>query len=406
MADNIYEDRRVYWLWLTMVLGAANESFWKLCRGFRSISDFAENVRECRFSDMSEIQCEWARSVTYTDAAALIERCTEENVQVVIFRDERYPRRLKRIPNPPAVLFIKGDPAVLNAEMAVSVVGTRTPCDYSVKAARELCGDLSLRGAAVLSGGEPGIDTAAIEGVLNAGGRPAALLGKGIFEERAQEPPLDRVGECGVMISEFTDSESFRKVSYNSRNRILCGLCDLMLFVEAGPDSKGLNNLKHAERQNRPVFCVPPADIFDRRFKGQEKMLLNGAHPAFGGKQILETYARLTGAAVRSVKFAEVRQIPHKEEEKSAEVSVKKVKKVEESTPEGLHNGEKSAKIDMSGFTEEQRIICELLEEKGTLHLNQIAEMTELSVSIVINELTMLALEGKVTELPGRSYRL
>ena len=401
-----YSDRRVYWVWLTMVLGAANESFWRLCRGYRSISDFAENVRECRFSDMSEAQCERAQSLTYDDAEALIERCADEKVQVVIFRDERYPQRLKHTPNPPPVLFAKGDIGILGGRRNVSVVGTRTPCDYSLKAARTLCADLARKGAVIITGGEAGIDTAAVEGVLAENGRPAVLLGKGIFEQRTREDTLLQTAEKGVLLSEYTDSVTFRKVSYDSRNRILCGLCDMVLFIEARADSRGLNNVKHAERLNRPVFCVPPADIFDTRFKGQERLLRHGAQPAFGAEQILSRYGELTGETVRSVKFADIKTNKHNEREKTADMSVKNVKKVDESTPEGLHNSEKSAKIDMSGLSQTQKCICELLSEKGTLHLNQIAESTEIPVSEVMTELTMLTLKGMVTELPGKSYRL
>ena len=71
-----------------------------------------------------------------------------------------------------------------------------------------------------------------------------------------------------------------------------------------------------------------------------------------------------------------------------------------------MHNEEKSAKIDMSGLSQEQKAICELLKEKGSLHLNQIAEMTELPVNTVVNELTLLSIEGTVKELPGKSYKL
>ncbi len=399
----IFEDRRVYWVWLTVVLGAGNENFWRLCRAYRSISDFAESVRECRFSDMTEAQCTRARSFEFGDAKKLIDRCAEEGIDTIIFRDERYPTRLKRIPNPPPVLYSKGDIGRLNAGRVVSVVGTRTPCDYSVKAAKELCAGLSERGAVIVSGGEVGIDTAALEGVLNTGGMPVALLGRGILEEHARDGVL---AENCILLSEFTDNSVYAKVSFNNRNRILCGLCDLVLFIEARADSKGLNNARHAERYSRPVFCVPPADIFDSRFLGQQKLLTSGAQPAFSAEQILNRCSELFGEPVRSVKFADVKTIKHKDEEKTEEQSVKKVKKVEESSSEGLHNSEKSAKIDMSSLTETQRVICELLQENGSLHLNRIAELTELSVGDVMSELTMLAIQGKVTELPGRIYRI
>lgn len=397
------DDRRIYWVWLAMVLGAGSESFWKMCRGYRSISDFAENVKALRFSNMNENQCERAKDISFRDAEELIVKCAAQGVDTVIFRDERYPKRLKRTPNPPTVLFVRGDADKLNAHRVVSVVGTRTPCDYSLKAAREICAELARNGALIVSGAEVGIDVAAIEGALSMGHNAAALLGRGILEENALDETIE---ENCLLVSEYTDRSSFGKVSFNNRNRILCGLCDLVLFVEARADSRGLNNVKHAELINRPVFCVPPADIFDIRFKGQQLLLTNGAQPAFSGSQILARYAELVGETLRTVKFADIKTEPHKEQEKTEEQSVKKVKKVDENAAEVLHNEEKSAKIDMSGLSQEQKAICELLKEKGSLHLNQIAEMTELPVNTVVNELTLLSIEGTVKELPGKSYKL
>lgn len=393
-------------MWLSMALGAASDSLWKLCRGFRSVADFAEAVKACRFSDMTAAQCERAQSRSFLDAEKLIERCTDEGVAVITFRDELYPQRLKRIPNPPPVLFARGNISGLNGGHAVSVVGTRTPCEYSLKAADKLCGELSKLGIPVISGAEAGIDLAANRAALDNGGMTAALLGRGILDEKSSGGIFDEIAAHGVLLSEYTDSNDFGRVQFDARNRILCGLGDAVLFIEARSDSRGLNNVKHAERLNKPVFCVPPADISDPRFFGQRSLIRNGARPVFDASDIVRVLEGTDGADKGSVKYDDIMDKSKPDTQKTNKMSVKKVKKIPENSPEGLHNGENSVKIDMSGLSTEQKRIAELLSDKGTLHLNQIAELLDMPMSSAINELTMLELTGVLDELPGKQFRL
>lgn len=406
MNEGRFDDRRVYWLWVSMALGAASESLWKLCRGYRSVADFAEAVKACRFSDMSAAQCERAQSRSFLDAEKLIERCADEGVAVVTFRDELYPSRLKRIPNPPPVLFARGDLGRLKTAHAVSVVGTRTPCDYSFKAVDKLCGELAQLGIPVISGAEEGIDLAANKAACDAGGVTAALVGRGILDPKSKGGSLDEIAAHGILLSEYTDSSDFGRVPFDARNRILCGLADAVLFIEARSDSMGLNNVKHAERLNKPVFCVPPADITDARFFGQRSLIRNGAYPAFDATDIVRVLEKIDGSGQGAVKYDDIRDKSKSKTNKSGKMSEKKAKKVSENDQEGLHNGENSVKIDMSGLSQEQKSIVQLLMEKGTLHLNQIAELLEMSMSTAINELTMLELIGTVNELPGKQFEL
>ena len=404
MSEMNYQDRRVFWVWISMVLGAANENVWKLCRGFKSVSDFADAVKECRFSDMTDAQCSRAKTRKYEDAQRVIERCENENVSVITIRDKDYPVRLKRTPNPPAVLFARGDIKRLNTAHTVSVVGTRTPCEYSVRAVKALCEDFSKLGIPVLTGAEEGIDLAANDALCENEAVSAAILGRGIFDQRTGEELFGKIAEYGVVLSEYTDSNDFGRVAFDARNRILCGLSDAVLFIEAGAGSRGLNNVKHAERLNRPVFCVPPSDITDKRFFGQRNLIRNGAYSAFDASDIVRVLENDVKNGHNGVKYDEIRLKKEQESDSERKMSVKKVKKVSENLSEGLQNSENSVKIDTSGFSESQKKIYDLLSEKGTMHINQISELLSIPVNEVVNDITMLNFAGAIEEFPGKQY--
>ena len=405
-----YEDRRVYWVWLGMVFGAGSPLLWRLCRGYEHIWGFAEELSEGRLdAKLTEAQRQKCRE-PFSKAAEIIERCENKGIKVLSFRSEGFPERLRRIPSPPAALFVRGDEKTASPDNpSVLFVGTRNPTAYSVRIAERLAGELAERGITVISGIEDGIDAVACEAAA-VKGRAAAVCGRGIMSDHYSPEQLDKTAASGAVIAEFTGYDDYGRVPFDKRNRLLCGLADAVVFIECRADSSGLNNVAHAQQLGRPILAVPPADICDARFFGQRDLLRAGASAVFSADDIA---AAVGCRAARDEALAEIggrkqRRKPKKELSVPEKVKEERTntKNEQKNVNEGLHKSEMSATIDMSGFSEEQRKIWELLTQanRKPMHINRLAELSGLSITQLVEELVELRMEGLVAELAGKRY--
>ena len=406
-----YEDRRVYWVWLGMVFGAGSPALWQLCRGYEHIYGFAEELSEGRLDrKLTEAQRQRC-SIPFGRAAELIERCENKGIRVCSFRSEGFPEKLRRIPSPPAAIFLRGDEGAVSPENpSVLFVGTRNPTAYSVRTTERLAGELAERGVTVISGIEDGIDAVACEAAAEKG-RAAAVCGRGILSGHYSPEQLDKVAAHGAVMAEFTGYEEYGRVPFDKRNRLLCGLADAVVFIECRADSSGLNNVAHAQQLGRPILAVPPADIYDARFFGQRDLLRAGAAAVYSADDIASA---IGCRAEKDEALAEIGSRKQHQRRKKTSFGTGKVKderintkNEQKNVNEGLHKSEMSATIDMSGFSEEKRKIMELLIQAGDspLHINRLSELTGLGISQLAQELVDLRLEGFVTELSGKRYR-
>ena len=409
-----FEDRRVYWVWLGMVFGAGNQAIWQLCRGYEHIYEFAGELRDGRL-DRKLTPAQRARcSIPFEDAAGLIDRCEKEGIRVLSYRSEGFPKRLRTIPDPPAVLFVRGDAGVTAPDRpSVLFVGSRTPTAYSVRVAEYLAGELAERGVTVITGLENGIDAVSGEAAA-AKGNAAAICGRGIMSEHYVPEQADKIAARGAVIAEYTNSADYGRVPFDKRNRLLCGLADAVVFIECRSDSFGLNNVAHAKRLGRPVLAVPPSDIFDARFFGQRNLLRAGAGAVYSPEDILSAIGKR--GAVPGTDGKALDDIGRKHHSAPAgsssggeKVTGRRIntKNEQKNVDEGLHKSEMSATIDMSGFSSEQKKLYELLKEAGEpVHINRLAELSGLGIPQLVQELTVLQLEDAVKELSGKRYTI
>ena len=147
---------------------------------------------------------------------------------------------------------------------AVAVVGTRSASQYGEAIARRLARALALRGVTVVSGGAHGIDRAAHEAALEAGGRTIAVLGEGLQAPRTASDPelLERIAASGALISEFEMDATSRRWFFPRRNRTLVAMADRVVVVEAPVKSGAMITADWARRLRRPLFAVPgPIDL-------------------------------------------------------------------------------------------------------------------------------------------------
>jgi DNA processing protein len=206
-----------------------------------------------------------------------LELAAANGIDVLVEGDERYPRLLRQIHDPPGVLFRRGT-ASPQDEMAIAIVGTRHATRYGLAQAERLAGSLARTGFTVVSGLAVGIDAAAHRGALAAGGRTIAVLGSGLLNiyPPEHEPLADEIWGSGCLLSEAPPRMTPLNGAFPQRNRIISGLTLGTIVVEAAARSGALVTARHAYEQCREVFAVPgPVD--SRMSHGCHALLKDGA---------------------------------------------------------------------------------------------------------------------------------
>jgi DNA processing protein len=203
-----------------------------------------------------------------------------------------FPALLAGIADPPAQLWLRGDPDVL-ATPCVAVVGSRAASSYGLQVAERLAADLAHAGVTVVSGLARGVDSAAHRGALTRG-RTIAILGSGVDVIYPPEHAAlaDRiVGQGGALLSEFPPGSPPCRGHFPRRNRLISGIALAVVVVEASTRSGSLQTARFALDQGREVLAVP-GSILGERFRGSHALLRDGAKLVESASDILEELPR------------------------------------------------------------------------------------------------------------------
>lgn len=295
----------------------------------------------------------------------LEEECRQiekNNISIITIKDSCYPKLLKEIYDPPAVLYVKGS-IKEEDKNAVAIVGARNASYYGINTANRFARELSGRGFTVVSGMARGVDTAAHEGVIQAKGRTIAVFGCGLDKVYPPENTelAGKIVSNGAVISEFPLGTPPLKQNFPKRNRIISGLCLGVIVVEAGKYSGSLITARLAGEQGREVFSVP-GRIDAVTSQGTNILIKNGAKPVFNVDDILEEFGY---SFVPEQKKEDERMVPA-----------------------------------LSGS--EEKIFSFLTEEASTV--DELVGACEIPVSEVWGGLVNLELKGLVKRLPGSKF--
>lgn len=205
--------------------------------------------------------------------------CRSRQVRIVPVGDPLYPEALHHLVDPPPVLFLLGDPALLRIP-SVTIVGARKATPTGRRTAERLAAGISERGIPVVSGLALGIDAAAHRGAVDGPGGTVAVLGCG--PDRVHPPGnrrlYHRILERGLIVTEFLPGEAALRHNFPRRNRILAALSDTVVVVEAGARSGALITVDHALDLGREVYAVP-GSVEAPQSLGSNRLLLDGARP-------------------------------------------------------------------------------------------------------------------------------
>ena len=235
------------------------------------------------------------------------ERLAADWAQLITLSEPSYPDALRWLPDPPPVLYARGE-LLARDRLAIAVVGSRRPSRYGRLMAERFGSELAEQGFTVVSGLARGVDGLAHRGALRAGGRTIAVLGSGV--NRVYPPEHRRLGEeiCaqGSVVSEFAFDTRPQRWNFPRRNRVISGLALGVVVVEASERSGSLLTARHAVEQGREVFAVPGRIDVDSS-RGAHRLIQDGAKLVTGVGDILD---ELPEAVRESARQHAARQAP------------------------------------------------------------------------------------------------
>ena len=295
-------DANLYWVWLAEALGPASDSFLVLLEHFKTAEAIyrAERWELEAITQLKPTVIPSLLDKSTEQAQRIQSRCETLGVGILPYCDALYPERLRQIHRPPVLLYYRGFLPDFPNRLAIAVVGTRGMTDDGRKNGYRLAYELAVAGAVVVSGMAIGIDGIAHVGALDAGGTTVAVLGSAIDNPYPHEhkPIYDRLIRQGGVISEYPPGMRTQRWHFPQRNRIISGLCQGTLIVEAGANSGALITAKEALAQGRNVFAMP-GDAANPARVGTNNLIKAGAAAVTEATDILGVYQSLYSPVLR-----------------------------------------------------------------------------------------------------------
>ena len=403
-------DNRVYWIWLSLCFSYGSGKPQQLVESEDAASIYERRETICQSVDyLTSRDGEKLRKISLERAALILERCEKLNIRVVSLNDPEYPEKLRHMYGAPLVLYVQGDISYLNDAPKITVVGTRKASDYGKNITGNLSYQLALAGEVIISGCAEGIDEYAHRGALKAGGKTVGVLGCGHdinYPTKTRKLKQEILRRGGALIGELPPGTSINRRYFPVRNRIMAGLSDGVVVTESPVISGSLITARLANDLNRDVFCVPPYNIYDKKYIGVIPLLREGAKAVFDVTDILEEYMtryegrldveRIAKSVIRSSDEGE------KNQRKAADkISYGAVKKIVGKEPDVLREKPSIP----ANLTDRQKKLYEVLTFEP-VHVDDLTHKIGWACYEVLSVLTELELLELVTAYSGRRYSL
>ncbi len=289
-APPLTDDHLLHWLALLLTPGLGTRRSLDLLQRFGS----PERILRADAAELEEsgvppaVARSMASGCMFEDALEAAEKSKRMGVQWIPLDHPAYPARLREIYDPPLVLFALGRIELLDSVM-VAIVGSRRPSAYGLAVGERLGKDLAAAGVTVVSGMAKGIDTAAHQGALAAGGATAAVFGCGldVIYPAENRKLAERIGREGLLLSEFPPGTPAHPQNFPIRNRIVSGLSEGVVVVEGKQYSGSLITARLALDQGREVFAVP-GNITNPASFGPNLLIKQGAQLVQAASDIVD----------------------------------------------------------------------------------------------------------------------
>lgn len=326
-------------------------------------------------------------------------RAAAGQARVLTWFDPRFPARLKELPDPPLILYCRGDLSLLR-NPAVAVVGARECTLLGLRSVERISADLSRYGITVVSGLAAGIDRQAHQSALGAVGSSIAVLGAGLdIHYPPENEDLRRaLEEQGLVVTEFGPGTRPEARNFPVRNRIISGLSLGVLVAEAAARSGSLITARLASEQGREVFALP-GPLGQPTFAGCHKLIKQGAALVESAEDIIRTLRFQFAGELASVPSA----LPRQDAQASGQapgqppvVAPPPVARREPEPPRPLPDS----------LTEPERALLARLSTDAKLHIDVLTQALGEDAAAMSRRLLVLELQGLVRQWPGMYYSL
>jgi len=288
---------RSFWIAFNHVRGIGPIRFQKLLKRFGCAEEAwyagESALREVVGERVATLLIESRRKIKPERLEETIERA---RLRVLTLLDDTYPPLLREITAPPFLLYLKGDFDFLRSPRYLAMVGTRRPTPYGIKAARYLAGDLSEE-FVIVSGMALGIDGEVHKAVVERGGITIGVLGNGlpdVYPRSHRRLAEEVVARGGALLSEYPPFSPPLRENFPPRNRIISGLSQGVVVVEASSRSGALITANFALEEGREVMAVP-GSIFSAQSEGTNRLIAQGAKPVQKKSDVLEALGMTSG---------------------------------------------------------------------------------------------------------------
>lgn len=301
----------LYWVWLSCRIGASCGEFLRLFLKYESPYEIymAEPSELAETEGVGERTLAALSDKSLEEASDIIGFCSRSGISILPYSDPAYPNRLRLLRDPPVLLYVKGKLPELDSRVAVAVVGTRRMSEYGRECAYRISYELGAAGVIVVSGMALGIDGTAACGALNGGGSTVAVLGCGvdIIYPREHAKLCEHIISGGAAISEYPPGTPPAGGNFPRRNRIISGLCQGVLVIEADMKSGAMITANHAAEQGRHIFAIP-GNLGEENTEGTNKLIREGAIVVINTEDILGEYSYLYGKSIDMTRLSAARR--------------------------------------------------------------------------------------------------
>lgn len=384
------------WLALALVPGVGTAHFIRLLARFRTPGNVLKAsegaLRDVVGPSLAQRIRQYHQVV---DIEAQERQMAEYGAHLVTLEDPLYPVRLAEIYDPPLLLFVRGE--LLEEDVnCVAIVGTRRATPYGLRMAEKFGRELAARGITVVSGLASGIDAAAHRGAIEGGGRTIAVLGNGV---NVVYPPenaelMDRITRHGAVVSQFPMDTKPSKGHFPYRNRIISGMSQGVLIVEAPLSSGALITARQAAEQGREVFAIP-GQIGVNNSQGPHALIREGAKLVESVDDIL-VELELPVAALQPALAASQ---PSAQPQHAEAPSPTPAPRME---PEPVRPAA-AATAPKPALSRTEKEVVSVLSPEGSF-VDEIAAACGISVSEALSSLTILELKGLVRQFSGKRF--
>jgi DNA processing protein len=426
----------IYFIWYALKCGAGSSEGVRLLEYFNDVKEIYDAGYD-ELMSAGDFSPEFLNRFSDRDlshAESILEFCFLNDIRIISCDSDDYPERLRTIYNKPIVLYLRGEIENLSQKLCIGVVGTRQMSNYGKHATFDIVRNLCSYGCVIVSGAAYGIDTVANNTALYFESETIAVLGSGIdipypYENKDM---LDRIAEHGIVMSEYPPGTPPAGYNFPKRNRIISGLSDGLLVVEAGEKSGALITARRAADQGRYVYAVP-GGIYQTESRGTNSLIRDGARLCMRAEDIVEDFTdrfkieRLEDF-LRNEKYlryemrSKYREMAQSTESvKPAPIYQKEINKKEQL----VKSNSTQAESELPNLQPEQKTTHKISNSRDCIYtkLNDIQKQvfdampdgvsilpdklteTGLSAGDVMSSLTVLELYSAVEALPGGLYR-